>query len=216
MIRLTKTKLGPELQAAIAERTNRLMLHHQNGEPIPNRLAAQYKEPAVKNLIKLETHEKCAYCESKITHIDFGDVEHIIPKALRPDLTFNYDNLTLACGICNGRKGDYFDEDNAILNPYMDEPRDHLRAFGPVVLRTPASDRGLITEKKLDLNRGALVEKRQERLEAIASLLDQIYRAANPAVKKVLIEQVAEECQPSKEYAFVVQEYVKTMLAATI
>ena len=37
-----------------------------------------------------ETHGKCAYCESKIKHIDYGDIEHILPKNknARPDLCY--------------------------------------------------------------------------------------------------------------------------------
>lgn len=55
-------------------------------------------------------------CESKITHIDYGDVEHFRPKKAfcqsneenltRPGyfwLAYRWDNLFLACTLCNRR-----------------------------------------------------------------------------------------------------------------
>ena len=41
------------------------------------------------------------FCEN-----DTGrDVEHLRPRQLHPDLTYNWDNLIAACGECNGPKG---------------------------------------------------------------------------------------------------------------
>ncbi len=61
-------------------------------------------------------HGKCAFCESKITHIAYGDVEHFRPKAgyrQRPDdplvrpgyywLAYEWSNLFFCCPLCNQR-----------------------------------------------------------------------------------------------------------------
>src|SRR5829696_6946006 len=40
-----------------------------------------YAAPAVKAALLTAQHEKCAFCESRVTHISYGDVEHFRPKA---------------------------------------------------------------------------------------------------------------------------------------
>ena len=166
----------------------------------------------LKSYSDIETAEKCAYCESKVLHVDYGDVEHLLPKSRFPHLRYSYENLTFACSVCNIKKGDFFDAETPLLNPYEDKPEDHLMPFGPAVLPTPASDRGLITQKRLALNRPELVERRTERLESIATLIGQIARTKNPAIRRVLLDDLMEECEPSEEYAFVVRAYIKEIL----
>ncbi|MHC1754578.1 MAG: hypothetical protein AB9861_03955 [Methanosarcina sp.] len=61
--------------------------------------------------------DKCCFCESKVAHIDAGDVEHYRPKgeskqtdsdpANKPGyywLAYDWDNLLIACQRCNRRK----------------------------------------------------------------------------------------------------------------
>ncbi len=61
-------------------------------------------------------HKKCCFCESRITHIHYGNVEHFRPKAAfrqnkedqltKPGyfwLAYDWDNLFLACSACNQR-----------------------------------------------------------------------------------------------------------------
>jgi HNH endonuclease len=208
MIPLTKRAVPPDLAQKLARKTARYLSLRSLAMPIPKSLASGYNDPKVKRLLREETADKCAYCESKIPHVDYGDIEHMISKDARPDLRFSFDNLTFACGVCNTKKHDYDDPNAPLLNPYRDNPNDHLKAFGPMVMRLPTSDRGLITQKRLDLNRPNLVERRTERLESIGTLLDQIARTTNPSIKQVLEDQVQQECGADKEYAFVVRGYV--------
>lgn len=58
-------------------------------------VANRYNHPEIKTALEKETHEKCAYCESKIKHISYGDIEHILPKNrdARPDLYVEWANL---------------------------------------------------------------------------------------------------------------------------
>lgn len=212
MIKLTKLNLPPDLEARIVDRTQRFQELVAAGEPVPDSLASAYKSAEVKALLRTETSDKCAYCESKIPHVDYGDVEHLLPKSVFPQLRYAYDNLTYACGVCNTKKGDFYSPETPLLNPYEDNPCDHLIPIGPMVMRSPASDRGLLTEKKLALNRSELVERRMERLEAVATLVDQIARTANPIIRSVLVEQVEKECRDDQEYAFVVRAYVANSL----
>ena len=212
MIRLTKRIPPEELITRLQERTERFLHLLSVGRAVPDSLASSYKDPEVKALLRAETADKCAYCESKIPHISYGDVEHIVPKSIRPETRFSYENLTYACSICNNKKSDYHDEQLPLLNPYVDEPGQHFIAAGPMVGRVPTSDRALVTEKRLELNRSGLVERRKERLESIGTLLDQLARTTQPAIRSVLEAQLTEECADDKEFAFVVRGYVAALL----
>lgn len=216
MIRLHKRALPDELANKIRERTDRYLQLVNAGATVPDALASAYRDSAIKSLLKAETADKCAYCESKVPHVDYGDVEHLVPKSVRPELRFAYENLTFACGVCNTKKGEYHSEECPLLNPYVDEPADHLAAAGPMVLRTPNSDRGMVTEKRLDLNRSNLIERRKERIEGVAALIDQIARTRNTEIRDVLLAQVTDECKDDREYAFVVRAYVRAALAQLV
>lgn len=73
-----------------------------------------YGHKTVKEALIKAQHDKCFLCESKITHITFGDVEHFRPKAAyrqsvkeplqKPGyywLAYEWSNLFLACQLCN-------------------------------------------------------------------------------------------------------------------
>jgi uncharacterized protein (TIGR02646 family) len=75
-----------------------------------------YGATAVKQSLQRAQHGKCAFCESKITHIAYGDVEHFRPKAgyrqhpdgplVRPGyywLAYDWANLFFCCSLCNQR-----------------------------------------------------------------------------------------------------------------
>lgn len=211
MIKLNKLVLPDSIINKIEERAASFSKCIADGVDVPDALASSYKAKDIKEFLRRETSDKCAYCESKVPHIDHGDVEHILPKSIFPDLRFSYENLTYACGICNTKKGSFYDAGVPLLNPYKDLPEDHLMPVGPMVLRVPTSDRGLLTEKKLDLNRSDLVERRQERLQAAASLVDQIVRTKNQTIRAVLREEIAKECLADKEYSLVVRGYIASV-----
>jgi len=69
----------------------------------------RYRHPEIKAALFSETYHKCVYCESKVGHNCPGDIEHKIPKAKRPDLIFDWNNMTIACNECNRRKLEYYD-----------------------------------------------------------------------------------------------------------
>ncbi|RCJ30529.1 hypothetical protein A6769_33265 [Nostoc punctiforme NIES-2108] len=107
MRRLVKQKC-PEIleQNHKAWTTEYLNIISSNGKPTKTQ-SGRYRHPQIKQTILLETHGKCVYCESKVTHIYPGDIEHIKPKSLYPTEIFSWLNLTLACSICNTNKAAY-------------------------------------------------------------------------------------------------------------
>ncbi|MDB5306405.1 MAG: hypothetical protein JWO38_607 [Gemmataceae bacterium] len=75
-----------------------------------------YAHDEVKSALRKAQYDKCAFCESKVTHICYGDVEHYRPKAgfrqhetdhlNRPGyywLAYAWENLFLSCQLCNQR-----------------------------------------------------------------------------------------------------------------
>lgn len=73
-----------------------------------------YGHTTVKTTLEEMQHGKCCFCESKIKHIGFGDVEHYRPKAgykqttkdklQKPGyywLAYSWNNLLFCCERCN-------------------------------------------------------------------------------------------------------------------
>lgn len=164
---MIKIKKLPKPQILIdnaAEWTQQYCSQIDLGEKPNDDLALKYNNPIIKDTLEKETHGKCAYCESKIKHVSYGDIEHIFPKTKRPDLYVEWDNLTLACEQCNrSGKRTYYDPKLPLINPYIDHPEVHLQDIGPLIMPVLYDERADITEKVLKLNRPALVERRTEK-----------------------------------------------------
>jgi uncharacterized protein (TIGR02646 family) len=75
-----------------------------------------YRHPSVKAALRKAQHDKCAFCESRFSHVGYGDVEHFRPKAgykqraadslTTPGyywLAYDWNNLFLSCQLCNQR-----------------------------------------------------------------------------------------------------------------
>lgn len=75
-----------------------------------------YAHRSVKQQLIDDHHGKCAFCESRITHISYGDVEHFRPKKAVAQaagepirypgyywLSYTWENLLLSCQLCNQR-----------------------------------------------------------------------------------------------------------------
>jgi 5-methylcytosine-specific restriction endonuclease McrA len=165
----------------------------------------RYNEASIKASLVSETHSKCAYCESKLRHVAYGDTEHIAPKSADPNHWFDWSNLTLACDRCNTNKGEHTD----VIDPYVVDPEDYLWFAGALVFGRPGSDDGMLSERRLKLNRDDLLERRSERLKGLVIQLDRISRVQNPAVRDALKSDFLEETTDDKEYAAMAREIVR-------
>lgn len=85
-----------------------------------------YRDPELKQHLVAEAHGKSVYCESKITHVYFGDIEHMKPKSVFPAERLDVSNLALACAVCNNAKGQFWDSTTPLLDPFIDEPYSQL------------------------------------------------------------------------------------------
>lgn len=202
MISLHKKEMPDILKEKGEEWAGRLLDYVKEKKKIPPSLYGHYRHPALKNALLEETFHKCAYCESKITHIDYGDVEHILPKSKNPEQTFRWENLTIACGKCNQSKSDYDNPALPLLNPYIDHPETEILFLGPIPFANPKNDRALFSIKKLKLGRIELVEKRNEYIERVLAPLLQLYeKIQHEALKKEIEQDILALKEPSSEFS---------------
>ena len=110
-----------------------------------------YKHPENKEALTTACSDKCMYCESKVTQVYWGDVEHIRPKAVFPEFQFTWDNLGFVCSRCNGNKSDEWNENTQFINPFVDDPDEHLAALGPFIFHRNGSERGEYTWRQIGL-----------------------------------------------------------------
>lgn len=209
MIRLTKTIEPPVLATNKVRWTSEYTTYTDRGDRVPDAIAGRYRHTDIKNQLVIETRGKCAYCESKLLHIAFGDIEHILPKATNTNLVFDWDNLTLSCPRCNNNKGDYDAATHPLVNPYRENPSDHLRGFGAFVWALAGNTRADTTVKTLKLNRDELVDMRKDRIESLMPLIELWTMEQNPVRKEVLRNQIVEESKEDKEFSFVVRQFLE-------
>jgi hypothetical protein len=183
----------------------------------------KYGHAGVKNALVNMFHGKCAYCESKITVVDFGDIEHFCPKSEYPDLTFEWSNLLFSCAVCNGasHKGTNFPLDvngNPLLidptdgitdpNTHLDFAWDDIAGLANVYGR---DDRGKTVENIFDLNgskgRKELVAHRSEYVKKLLVLL----RLAQLDDQEA-IDLLQRSCDSSSEYSAFALVYIRPHL----
>jgi hypothetical protein len=115
MIRIAKPKKEPAILTTKGRaKRNEHKAAYEGGERSFAFDAKIYGHKTVKEALIKAQHDKCFLCESKITHISHGDVEHFRPKAAYRQsagtklqtpgyywLAYEWDNLFFACQICN-------------------------------------------------------------------------------------------------------------------
>ena len=190
MIKLTKLA-EPEILRNHGEEWTRAFIEKiEKGEKPTATEASRYRHPDIKAKIIEETHGKCAYCESKLRHIHHGDVEHIYPKSLDETKRFQWDNLTLACEICNQNKSNKDPRTEHIIDPYEIDPDQHILFIGPLIF-PKGTPQGQSTTVLLDLNRSDLVERRKEKLSQIMASYNTVFQSNLPdATKKAILANI--------------------------
>jgi uncharacterized protein (TIGR02646 family) len=209
VIPIPRVPLASPLREECARRDAELRTCLDRGEEPPPALLIAYRNPDLKQHLVAEAHAKCMYCESKITHAYFGDIEHIKPKSSFPAERLSVTNLGLACAICNNHKGEFWHAPAPVLDPYSDDPESEFLAFGFFITRKPGRDRARLTVEKLQLNRTALVERRKERIQLLENLADQYIAAPDGPLRDLLRDELLRYAATDSEYAFIVRAYLK-------
>lgn len=94
--------------------TTKLIAAYDAGERSFEFSSKIYGHPKVRAALIADQRGKCVFCEAKVTHTQYGDVEHFRPKGgyqqsldddlIQPGyywLAYEWSNLTLSCQLCN-------------------------------------------------------------------------------------------------------------------
>lgn len=164
----------------------------------------KYRHSEVKESLEQMFHSKCAYCESYISNVDYGDIEHFKPKSKFPELSVTWENLLLSCKICNGtaHKGEKWPapaDGGPLVNPCKENPEDFFEfifdVHTQVTIVKPKNMRGETSETIYGLNRHYLVNDRNKYVRQLIAIA-QYYSTDEEA--KAIIDQAA---QSQGEYA---------------
>jgi len=171
---------------------------------------SDYNHRGNKDALRKAGFDKCMYCESKISHIDYGHIEHIKPKAdgKYPELKYEWSNLGYCCAKCNVAKGEKYSEETPYINPYEEDPEDVIFCSGAFLFAKMGNERGDLTITDIDLNRTGLIEKRKERIDEIMKAMSACFRTRNVTLQQNGVESLKKEALRDKEYSLV----IKTLL----
>jgi len=140
---------------------------------------------------------KCAYCESKLEHIE---IDHYRPLDRYPWLAYEWSNLLPICSGCNKSKASQFPvkgsrvetppsdrsqwradsesfltEKPLLLHPGLDTPEDHLIADEKGRIHPKNnSERGRATIDICGLNRPDLVGKRMSHIKSLVDIIEKL------------------------------------------
>lgn len=169
----------------------------------------KWRHKQIKERLAEEVEGKCAYCEAFVEDVSYPHVEHILPKAPFPQLAHVWINLTSACARCNTAKGDFYVQDDGLLDPYKDQLSDHVWFLGTLIQWTDGSIRGELTIRRLNLNRDDLTYSRARRLEKFREMFDR-WRAADPPLKEALEDSIRLDAEKG-EFSSHVTEYLRVL-----
>ena len=153
------------------------------------------------------------YCESKISHTYYGDVEHIKPKERFPHLKYVWENLGYVCAQCNGSKSNKWNNDHPFVNPFDEDPVGFLAPLGVFVYQRGGSERGEYTWREIALNRPALLEQRQDRIDQLCNLIDKIERTGNQAIRNSVFAELTYFVGEHSAYSMVTKAALSTLQA---
>ncbi|MDD0822633.1 HNH endonuclease [Bacillus cereus] len=105
-----------------------------------------------KPLIEM-SHGKCVFCECRLGEEGkYMEVEHFYPKSLYPDKVVLWGNLFPICSRCNKAKRNHDTLNYPIINPCLNNPKDHLYFENFNIFGKDSSPLGSLTEIVLNLN----------------------------------------------------------------
>jgi len=122
MIRITRPSRAPRILTGTGAAERDKLCAQFDQEPDEYRTGRKkltirrtiYAAKSVKNALRTAQHGKCAFCESKVSAVAYGDIEHFRPKGgyqqdpthqlKKPGyywLGYEWTNLLFSCQICN-------------------------------------------------------------------------------------------------------------------
>lgn len=153
-----------------------------NRVPPPGDWATKIQKERLREALEPVSQGKCAFCESLLGVATYREIEHYWPKSRYRDRVFAWDNLFLACRLCNGEKLDQ-DHGGTLVKPHDEEPEGLLWLnldSGKLEPRDglTAEQAGRVREtiRICDLNRGDLCQARLAQVRLATNTLVRLGR----------------------------------------
>lgn len=183
-----------------------------------------YRHKDIRNILFESSYRKCAFCEGFPEDNSSIEIEHFHPKSLYPHETFYWENFLPCCGKCNSSKGAHDTKSESIINPYIDNPEEHLE-FESRGLRIKGKDSiGLKTIEVFNLNSTRMYRPYSElfvqfhQYEDDLSTALQDYKNKNTPIKKrnqlkrikESIERLEVLMDKKSKYSFFCSSYISS------
>jgi uncharacterized protein (TIGR02646 family) len=165
----------------------------------------------IKKPLLSSSYGKCAYCECSLTaESNYMEVEHFEDKKNNPDKVVLWENLLPSCKRCNGSKSTHDVLAKPIVNPYDEDPREHIalrlyRLRGKTEKGNRTIDiTNLNHSERLVMSRFKIGEKIHELVETswdryFIYVVKKDTRSKNRVIG--IVEGLLKECQPKADYA---------------
>lgn len=204
MIRLYRGAEPPELAARKVAWTSRWTRILATGSTLS--WITRVAKEALKSGLRALSFGKCAYCEGELGAQAREEIEHYIAKTVNPAFSFEWTNLFLSCGGCNGSKLDV-DHGGSLLKPDDEDPEPYFwvtpegklqphPSLGPDEAR-----RAQNTIEICDLNRGGLQKGRSQVLIDVEAFLSLLPEQVTPEWRRAMEARL----QPDFPYKLVVR-----------
>lgn len=165
----------------------------------------------IKTPLLASSYEKCAYCECHINEESkYMEVEHFEDKHNNPNKVVEWENLLPSCKKCNGTKGTHDVISEPIINPYIDEPKEHLSLRGyRLKHKTEQGEmsihvHGLNDSERLVQKRFDIGNKLSETIENAKDKYES-YLSQKTTLRKnkfvAIMENLLKECQSTSIYS---------------
>ncbi|EHB50138.1 MULTISPECIES: HNH endonuclease [Paenibacillus] len=167
----------------------------------------------IKNALLEMSNNKCIFCECKLgEESKYIEVEHFYPKSLYPDEVIEWTNLLPICKRCNVKKLDHDTKKEPIINPTVNDPKNHLRMINyrfvgkDQIGKDTVSILALNDSKRLILPRATIGNEIAELLEDLSDLVNEYSQKENLSRKEInkitgKLENLLDSCQCYSEYS---------------
>jgi hypothetical protein len=181
MIRLTLTERPAQLTDEVIEQlTNKYL---EDGSDVWNR-------KFIRNSVLSFSFSKCCYTECKLnSESKYMEVDHFYPKVHFPNDVVRWGNLLPSCKKSNTTKGELNTQIEPIINPTIDNPKDHLYIKSFRFYHKTAIGRRTIEYTALN-DRKHFVNKRYEIGVKVLEVLEEIKLNIEPLLEDIPLHNI--------------------------
>lgn len=168
--------------------------------------SARYAHKDIRAYLKNMSSCKCFYCETTLRAVP-SEVDHHIEVSVDKNKAFEWDNLFLACKLCNHKANEFHIASNETLNPCVNsdtEIYDNLTFDNELIMPKNASPVGIKTIKKYHLDADSHDLLRIRQLQKIQKRIIEIDDAR---FKEGYRDMTEEEKESLKSFTYHSQPY---------